>query len=106
MGKTNMPYHKLLQACYKITDAEFKPAKDTSCYALKEIPFACLLIRDSSMVFHLSEYDQSAAIKITGAELINGRIKGNASHDWIKIPYAQSDLWEKYAHAAAANVRF
>jgi hypothetical protein len=72
------------------------------CFKINGKAFCCFF--ENSMVFKLGGDQHAAALKLKGSKLFDPSGKGRAMKEWVQVPYAHSEHWEKFTKAAAIYV--
>jgi hypothetical protein len=68
------------------------------CFKANGKAFICFF--ENCMVFKLTGEEHTEALSLDGSELFDPSKKHRPMKEWVQVPAAYSDRWERYAKAA------
>ena len=97
---TKEEYYHL--AASKVTDSEKSQFFGKPCYKINGKAF-CSFFQEE-MVFKLTADSHHEAISLDGSQLFDPSGKKRPMKEWVQVSFEHSDMWEKFALAAAEYV--
>lgn len=73
------------------------------CFKVNGKAFICFF--QNEMVFKLQGDNHKAAIGLKGSQLFDPSGKKRPMNEWVQVPFAHSDRWEKFAEEALKYVK-
>ena len=87
----------------KIKGAEQSQMFGKPCFKVQSKAFMCFYNGD--MVFKLADKAHQEALSLDGSHLFDPSGKNRPMKEWVQVPDAYQELWEKFAKAAFTYVK-